>query len=172
MWTDARSGSEQPSSLPVQVESPEVRPSRAHHFVLVEDSAADAKLFQRRLQESDPDARVSVVRDGSSAMEFLDDVIEGNVLRPDLLVLDLNLPVVKGWEILDYIKRSPLLRFLPVVILSSSKSPRDVDRAYHDGAAAYHHKGRDLDGFLRAVDAIHAYWLEIVDLPGEGGATH
>ena len=169
MWVvDARSDSERTSALSMQ-EDVEAGTARLRHFVLVEDNPADARLFERRVRECDPDARVSVVRDGSSAIEFLDDVIEGTVPRPDLLVLDLNLPVVKGWEILDYVKRSPLLRFLPVVILSSSKNQRDVDRAYRDGAAAYHHKGRDLDGFLRAVDAIHAYWLEIVELPG---ATH
>jgi len=162
---DARSESESVSALPIQ-EDPATARARARHFVLVEDNPADARLFERRFRECDPDARLSVVRDGSSAIDFLDDVIEGTVPRPDLLVLDLNLPVVKGWEILDYVKRSPLLRFLPVVILSSSKNPHDVDRAYQDGAAAYHHKGRDLDGFLRAVDAIHGYWLEIVELPG------
>ena len=161
---DARSESESVSALPVQ--DPATALARPRHFVLVEDNPADARLFERRFRECDPDARVSVVRDGSSAIDFLDDVIEGTVPRPDLLVLDLNLPVVKGWEILDYVKRSPLLRFLPVVILSSSKNQLDVDRAYRDGVAAYHHKGRDLDGFLRAVDAIHGYWLEIVELPG------
>jgi CheY-like chemotaxis protein len=145
---------------------------RPRHLLLVEDNVADARLFGRRMRALNPTARLSVARDGASAMQMLDDIIEGTVPIPDLLVLDLNLPVLKGWEILHYVKRSPLLRFVPVVILSSSRGPRDVDRAYEEGAASFIHKGRDLDGFFRAVDAIHAYWFGIADLPGDPDAGH
>jgi CheY-like chemotaxis protein len=140
--------------------------------LLVEDNVADARLFERGLAAHDASVRISVAPDGVQALEMLDAVIEGTLPSPDLLVLDLNLPFVKGWEVLRYVKRSPLLRFLPVVVLSSSKNQPDVDRAYREGASSYLHKGRDLDGFLRTVDAIHAYWCGIVDVPKESGTEH
>jgi chemotaxis family two-component system response regulator Rcp1 len=170
---------DQPASrapLPVTPAEERVGPDRAasprRHFVLVEDNPADIRLFERRMRERDPDLHVSVLRDGATALEFLDQVIEGTVPRPDLLILDLSLPVVRGWRVLRYVKRSPLLRFLPVVVLSNSKAPQDVERAYREGAASYIHKGRDLDGFLRAVDAVDGYWCGIVDLPGDSGHRH
>ena len=147
--------------------------TRGHrHLLLVEDNVADARLFQHRLRSCDPEARLSVVGDGGSAIEVLDQVIEGTVPSPDLLVLDLNLPVLKGWAILRYVKRSPLLRFIPIVVLSNSRTARDVERAYSEGATSFVHKGRDLDGFFRAVDAIHAYWCGLVDLPQGPGTAH
>ncbi|HET9300542.1 MAG TPA: response regulator [Candidatus Polarisedimenticolaceae bacterium] len=142
------------------------------HLLLVEDSLADARLFMHRMQACDPDARVAVARDGASAIERLERIIEGTAPTPDLLVLDLNLPVLKGWDVLHYVKRSPLLRFIPVVVLSNSKAPRDVERAYSDGATSFIHKGRNLDDFFRVVDAIHAYWCGTTDLPQNPGTQH
>jgi len=144
----------------------------ARHLLLVEDSFADARLFQHRMRACNPDARISVARDGASAIERLDRIIEGTAPTPDLLVLDLNLPVVKGWQVLSYVKRSPLLRFLPVVILSNSRAQQDVERAYYEGAASFIHKGRNLDDFFRIVDAIHAYWWGLADLPEDPGTRH
>ena len=105
-------------------------------------------------------------------MDVLDQIIEGTVPSPDLLVLDLNLPVLKGWAVLRYVKRSPLLRFIPVVVLSNSRAPRDVERAYREGATSFIHKGRDLDDYFAVVDAIHAYWYRIADLPQDRGTDH
>jgi CheY-like chemotaxis protein len=160
------------TDLAAAASAPATSPARPRHFLLVEDSVADAGLFRRRLRERDPDAHLSVVHDGASALEFLDQVIEGTVPSPDLLVLDLNLPVLKGWAILRYVKGSPLLRFLPIVVLSNSRTPGDVERAYSEGVTSFVHKGRDLDAFFRAVDAIHAYWCRIVDLPQDTGTRH
>ncbi|HEX5042817.1 MAG TPA: response regulator [Candidatus Polarisedimenticolaceae bacterium] len=145
---------------------------RPRRLLLVEDSVADARLFQHRLRDCDPDATLSVVRDGASAMDTLDQIIEGTAPSPDILVLDLSLPVLKGWSVLRYVKRSPLLRFIPIIVLSNSKTPRDVERAYAEGASSFVHKGRDLDAFFRAVDAIHAYWCGMVDLPQDTGTRH
>ena len=142
------------------------------HLLLVEDSFADARLFQHRMHACDPDARVAVAQDGASAIERLDRIIEGTAPTPDLLVLDLNLPVLKGWAVLRYVKRSPLLRFIPVVVLSNSRAPQDVERAYRDGATSFIHKGRNLDDFFRVVDAIHAYWWGIADLPQDPEIQH
>ena len=142
------------------------------HLLLVEDSFADARLFQHRMRTCDPDARVAVARDGASAIERLDRIIEGTAPTPDLLVLDLNLPVLKGWAVLRYVKRSPLLRFLPVVVLSNSRARQDVERAYQDGATSFIHKGRNLDDFFKVVDAIHAYWWGIADLPEDPDTRH
>jgi CheY-like chemotaxis protein len=136
-------------------------------FVMIEDNAADWRLFERRMREHDPGFKLMVAQDGAAGIDLLEQVIEGTVPRPDLLILDLNLPVLKGWSVLRFVKRSPLLRFLPVVVLSSSRTRHDVERAYRDGVASFIHKGRDLDGFLRAVDAVNAYWCGIADLPGD-----
>ena len=149
-----------PSAAPLEAATRAAsRPDAAPHFVLIEDNPAESRLFERRMRERDSGARITVVRDGENAIDLLDQVVEGTVPRPDLLILDLNLPVLKGWQVLRYVKRSPMLRFLKVVILSSSKTEADVARAARDGAASYVHKGRDLDDMLGAVDEIYDFWL-------------
>jgi CheY-like chemotaxis protein len=161
-----------PFAPPAAALDPEPKPAPVpRHFIMVEDNVADAHLFDRQMREFDRNVKITVAADGSAAMDLLDQVIEGTVARPDLLILDLNLPVVKGPAILRYIKRSPMLRFLPVIILSSSNAQRDIERAYRDGASSYIYKGRDLDDFLRAVEAIKEYWCGIVDLPGSPDAN-
>jgi len=159
-----------PVTRPASDFAPSAHPPR--RLLLVEDSVADVQLFKHRMRACAPDTKISVAGDGASAMEVLDEIIEGTVPSPDLLVLDLNLPILKGWAVLRYMKRSPLLRFIPVVVLSSSRAQRDIERAYDEGAASFIHKGRDLDDFFGVVDAIHAYWCGVADLPQDPGKSH
>jgi chemotaxis family two-component system response regulator Rcp1 len=137
-------------------------------ILLVEDSPGDVRLTREALKDAKMHIHLHVASDGIEAMAFLKR--EGkyaDVRRPDLILLDLNLPRKDGREVLEEIKESPSLKSIPVVILTTSASDEDVLRSYQLHANCYITKPVDLDGFLKVVKSIDNFWLAIVKLPHE-----
>jgi len=140
-------------------------------ILLVEDNPGDVRLTQEALAEAKVRNRLHVVRDGEAAMDFLRRSGEhGDAPRPDLVLLDLNLPKLSGMEVLQAMKDEPKLRQIPVVILTTSEAEEDVLRGYQLQASAYVTKPVDLDRFLGLVQAIDDFWLAVVRYPKEGSA--
>lgn len=130
-------------------------------ILLVEDNPGDVRLTQEGLHHARVRSRLHVVTDGEEAMAFL----RGPQVRPDLILLDLNLPRKDGREVLQEIKSDPVLRRIPVVVLSTSAEQADIAHAYDHHANCYVTKPLDLDGFLAAVRAVEEFWLGTVKLP-------
>jgi CheY-like chemotaxis protein len=142
-----------------------VRPAE---LLLVEDSPGDVELTREALDEAKVSNRLHVVADGVEAMQFLRR--EGrfaDAVRPDLVLLDLNLPRKDGREVLAEIKADPELRRIPVVVLTTSEAEKDVLAAYALHANAYIVKPVDLDQFLAVVRSVEGFWLTVVKLPPE-----
>jgi chemotaxis family two-component system response regulator Rcp1 len=142
------------------------RDSVSVEILLVEDSAGDVRLTREALREAKIKNTLSVVSDGVEAMAYLRR--EGpyrSVARPDLVLLDLNLPRKSGREVLAEIKTDPLLRTIPVVILTTSADEHDIARSYEHHANCYITKPVDLDQFLTVINSIEDFWLSIVKLP-------
>jgi CheY-like chemotaxis protein len=134
--------------------------------LLVEDNPGDVRLTQEALKDAKVHLELKVVNDGVEAMEYLHR--EGKYaesLRPDLVLLDLNLPRKDGREVLAEIKNDPLLQAIPVVVLTTSASEADILRTYMLHANCYITKPVDMEGFLTVVRSIDDFWLSIVKLP-------
>jgi CheY-like chemotaxis protein len=137
--------------------------------LLVEDSPADVRLTREALKEEKMRINLNVVGDGVEAMQFLRR--EGKfaaAARPDLILLDLNLPKKDGREVLKEIKADEGLKRIPVVILTMSKSEEDVLKTYDLHANCYITKPLDLSQFSKVVKSIQDFWLTIVKLPPNG----
>ena len=135
-------------------------------ILLVEDNPADARLTQEELKESTVSNNLVVLGDGEQALAYLRR--EGkyaNARRPDLILLDLNLPRKDGRELLADVKADPDLRRIPVVVLTTSAGEEDVLRAYNLQAACYITKPVDLDQFMHVVRSIEDFWMTVVKLP-------
>jgi two-component system, chemotaxis family, response regulator Rcp1 len=134
--------------------------------LLVEDSVGDIRLTREAFKDAKVHINLHVVVDGAEAMAFLKR--EGkhtDAARPDLILLDLNLPKKDGREVLREIKESPTLGIIPVVILTTSASEADILRTYQLHANCYITKPVDLEGFLKVVKSIDSFWLSVVKLP-------
>jgi two-component system, chemotaxis family, response regulator Rcp1 len=137
-------------------------------ILLVEDSPGDVRLTKEALKDSKILNNLSITGDGMEAMAFLRK--EGkyaDATRPDLILLDLNLPKKDGREVLKEIKEDPLLRRIPVVILTTSRSEQDIIKTYDLHANCYINKPVDLDQFVNVVKSIENFWFSIVKLPPE-----
>jgi chemotaxis family two-component system response regulator Rcp1 len=136
--------------------------------LLVEDSPGDVRLTREAFKDAKVYITLHVASDGEKAMAFLTREGEyANAPRPDLILLDLNLPKKDGREVLDEIKGSPTLKSIPVVILTTSSSETDILRSYQLHANCYITKPVALDGFLKVVKSIDSFWLSVVKLPRE-----
>ena len=136
--------------------------------LLVEDSPGDVRLTREAFKDAKVHINLHVASDGAEAMAFLGRKGEhSGVPRPDLILLDLNLPKKDGREVLEEIKESPTLKSIPVVILTTSASEEDISRSYRLHANCYITKPVDLDGFLKVVKSIDGFWLSVVKLPRE-----
>jgi len=136
--------------------------------LLVEDSPGDLRLTREAFKDAKVLINLHVASDGTEAMAFLKR--EGghtNAPRPDLILLDLNLPKKDGREVLGEIKESPTLKSIPVVILTTSASDADILKSYLLHANCYITKPVDLKGFLNVVKSIDNFWLSVVKLPRE-----
>jgi CheY-like chemotaxis protein len=132
-------------------------------ILLVEDNPADVDLARETLTDSKLLPEIHVVADGMEAMAFLRKEGEyRGVPRPDLVLLDLNLPRKDGREVLAEVKTDPALRRIPVVILSSSQAERDVIESYDLHANAYVTKPLDWSGFGQLVKGIEEFWFSVV----------
>jgi two-component system, chemotaxis family, response regulator Rcp1 len=146
-------------------ESPGTR-SGAIEVLLVEDSPGDVRLTREALKDAKVHISLHVATDGIEAMAYLERTgMYISAPRPDLILLDLNLPRKDGREVLKEIKESPRLRTIPVVILTTSSSDADVLHSYQLHANCYISKPVDLDGFLKVVQSIDNFWLTVVKLP-------
>ena len=139
-------------------------------ILLIEDSPADVRLTREALREEKLYNNLHVVTDGEEALAFLRR--EGQYAhapRPDLILLDLNLPRLSGREVLDAIKQDDNLKRIPVVVLTISAAEKDVVGAYNLHANCYITKPIDLEQFSKVVKSIREFWLTIVKLPPQQG---
>jgi CheY-like chemotaxis protein len=142
------------------------RSSGVIDILLVEDNAADVRLTQEALRDAKIANRLSVVGDGVAALDVLHRRgSHTGATRPDLILLDLNLPRKDGREVLAEIKAHPELRRIPVVVLTTSRDEEDVLRSYDLHANCYVTKPVGLEQFLQVVRAIDDFWLAVVRLP-------
>jgi two-component system, chemotaxis family, response regulator Rcp1 len=147
-----------------------VRNGHPAEILLVEDNPLDAEATLAAAEELNLVGRVHHVRDGAAALDFL--FRRGpytNVQRPDLVLLDLNLPGLDGREVLRVIKNHVTLRTLPVVVLTTSERDEDVQRAYESGANAYVRKPVGPEGFMAVVNRIESFWMGTALLPPQSG---
>ena len=134
-------------------------------ILLVEDNPGDVRLTKEALKDAKVRNNLHVAMDGVEALAMLRRQGKyATVPRPDLILLDLNLPKKNGREVLEEIKREDGLRHIPVVILTTSQAERDVAESYRLHANAYVTKPVDLEQFLKVVGSIEEFWLEIVKL--------
>lgn len=141
---------------------------RPVHILLVEDNPADVRLTREGIKEAKISNVLSVVYDGEEAMEFLKKEGKYNdAHKPDLILLDLNLPKKDGREVLAEIKAEDRLKNIPVVVLTTSEAEQDILKSYDLHANCYVCKPLDLDQFIKVVKSIEDFWLSIVKLPTE-----
>ncbi len=141
---------------------------RLVEILLVEDNPGDVRLTQEAFKENKLRNSLNVVEDGLEAMLFLRRVGKyADASRPDLILLDLNLPKKDGREVLAEIKEDPDLKSIPVVVLTTSKAEEDVIKSYNLHANCYVTKPVDLEQFIAVVKSIEDFWLTIVKLPSE-----
>ncbi|MDH3299384.1 MAG: response regulator [Acidimicrobiia bacterium] len=139
---------------------------RAAEILLVEDNPADAELAMIGLRDGKDISNIHIVHDGEEAWEFLRrEGDHAGAPRPDIVLLDLNLPGLSGVELLRFIKADEDLRSIPVIVLTTSDADHDVRFAYAAHANAYMVKPVDFQQFHQLLDGFKKYWLSIVCLP-------
>jgi two-component system, chemotaxis family, response regulator Rcp1 len=144
---------------------------RPVEILLVEDNPGDVLLMKEGLRDSGVRVNLSVVNNGEEAILFLQKQGRfGQARRPDLVLLDLNLPKKSGREVLTEIKSDPSLSHIPVVVITTSEAEDDVFGAYRAHANCYVTKPADLDELLSVIRAIEGFWLTVVKLPRTPGA--
>jgi CheY-like chemotaxis protein len=135
-------------------------------ILLVEDNPADVRLTMEALKEEKLQNNLSVVNDGVEALAFLRrEGVFREAVRPDLILLDLNLPKKDGREVLEEIKNDKNLKSIPVVVLTVSNAEGDVQKSYNLHANCFITKPIDLNQFSKVVKSIQEFWLTIVKLP-------
>ena len=135
-------------------------------ILLVEDNPGDTRLVLEAMREAKLDNYIHVVEDGVEAMQFLrHEGRFGDAPRPDLVLLDLNLPKKDGRAVLAEVKADPVLRRIPVVVLTTSQAEEDVLRAYDLHANCYITKPVDMEQFMKVVAQIDDFWVRVVTLP-------
>jgi chemotaxis family two-component system response regulator Rcp1 len=140
--------------------------TRSMELLLVDDNPADVSLVSEALAGSKLHIKINSVGDGVEAMAFLNRRDKyGNARRPDLVILDLNLPKKDGLAVLAAMKAGPDLRRIPVVIFSTSQLSRDIFRSYEIGANCYISKPGNLNDFFSTVKSIEEFWFSFVSLP-------
>ncbi|WP_018617065.1 response regulator [Segetibacter koreensis] len=138
------------------------------HILLVEDNEGDIVLTKEALAEANIKNKVSVSRDGEEAINYLTKAFENvEELLPDLILLDINLPRVDGKEVLHFIKTTPGLKKIPVVMLTTSSNQSDIADAYNNYANCFISKPVDFNKFFDVVRMIEDFWISIVKLPSK-----
>jgi len=135
-------------------------------ILLVDDNPADIRLTQEAFKEVTIRSTLHIVRDGAEALSFLQRTDRFSAApRPDLILLDLNLPKKDGREVLAELKNAPAFKSIPIVILTTSSAEEDIRHTYNHHANCYITKPADLDEFIDVVKQIEQFWLSIVQLP-------
>lgn len=139
--------------------------TRSLRILLVEDSPSDVRLIREALKDTPVAVQLTVAEDGVQATEYLQQSEAGLVSRPDLVLLDLNLPRKNGREVLAEVKSSPGLKQIPVLVMTSSRSDDDVAAAYELNANCFITKPGDLEEYQTVVKAIEEFWFLTATLP-------
>ena len=135
-------------------------------LLLVEDNLGDIRLVQESLRESEIPIKLEIAKDGSEALGMLGLLTDDNpVVKPDLVLLDLNLPVLNGNEVLRMIKKNARTRLIPVVVFSTSEANKDILASYDNFANCYVTKPGNLDDYLLVIQEIFSFWLSRIQLP-------
>ncbi|MEQ8753153.1 MAG: response regulator [Coleofasciculus sp. G1-WW12-02] len=141
---------------------------RPIEILLVEDSPSDANLIRISFKQAKIANTLHWVEDGETALEYLLQQGDyGNTPRPDLIVLDLNLPGMDGQEVLTSVKSDPTLKRIPVIVLTTSEDEEDILKSYELNANCYITKPIDIQQFMRMVQLLEEFWLAAVQLPSE-----
>ena len=138
----------------------------AIHILLVEDNEGDILLTKEAFEDAKLLTRLSVVRDGKEAVDFLNK--HGafqEVETPDLLLLDVNLPKKNGHEVLKFIKEDENLKHIPVIMFTTSSSEKDINLSYQNHANCYITKPVDVNDFLSVITKVENFWISVVNLP-------
>ena len=142
--------------------------SKPIEILLVEDNEGDVRLLEEVLKESKVFNKLNVVHDGLQALAYVrGEDSYAHTRRPDLILLDLNLPKIDGRQVLEEIKRSSYFRRIPVVILTTSRAEEDILKCYDLHANCYIVKPFDLESFIAIVKTLEDFWLSIVKLPAK-----
>lgn len=135
-------------------------------ILLIEDNRGDIRLIQEALKSTTAPFEVAVARDGMEAMEYLrQDGSFAGAVRPDLILLDLNLPRKDGREVLAEIKADPSLKHIPIIVLTTSRNEEDIFKSYDLHVNCYISKSRNLTQLFKIVRGIEEFWLETATLP-------
>ncbi|HEU5054529.1 MAG TPA: response regulator [Hanamia sp.] len=138
------------------------------NILMVEDNEGDIVLTVQALKEAKINNHINVVRDGEAAIQYLNK--EGRYLNaetPDLILLDINLPKINGIEVLEELKDNENLKVIPVVMLTTSDSEKDVFESYKKHANCYITKPVNFENFMEVIQKIKDFWIDIVRLPGK-----
>ncbi|WP_114748550.1 response regulator [Pleomorphovibrio marinus] len=136
------------------------------HILLVEDNEGDILLTLDAFEESKFKTQVSVARNGQEALDFLSKKGEySNAQRPDLILLDINIPIFNGLEVLVKIKKDESLKKIPVIMLTTSSNQKDIEKAYKNYCNSYVKKPLEMEEFMEAVLKIEEFWLQLTVLP-------
>ncbi len=134
-------------------------------MLVIEDSLSDVRLLEEAIKENNIRCEMSVAHDGLEGLSFLRQVSEGKRERPDLIILDLNLPLKNGREVLAEVKTSPTLKQIPVLVMTSSHSDEDVNEAYTLNANCYITKPYNLEEYISILRSIEDFWFHTATLP-------
>ncbi|MDC6387565.1 response regulator [Maribacter sp. PR1] len=135
------------------------------NILLVEDNEGDILLTLEAFEESQVKTEINVARNGQEALDYLykkGDYTE--VKKPDLILLDINIPVFNGHEVLKKIKGDPILKKIPVIMLTTSSNEKDIEKAYENHTNSYVRKPLNMEDFLKAILKIEEFWLQITTL--------
>ena len=136
------------------------------HILLAEDNLGDIILIREAFAERNLIDRISVVKDGKQALDFIyKDGKYANEETPDLIILDINLPKINGLDVLKEIKKTQDIKRIPVIMLTSSSSQKDINESYDYCANCFLTKPDDVDDFLKAINGIEDFWINIGSLP-------
>lgn len=139
--------------------------SKLLRLLVIEDSPSDVRLLEEALKENEIRCEMAVAHDGVEGLSYLRQVSKGVAGRPDLIILDLNLPRKNGREVLAEIKTSPELKQIPVLVMTSSRSEDDVTEAYTLNANCYISKPFNLDEYIAVFRSIQEFWFNTATLP-------
>jgi two-component system, chemotaxis family, response regulator Rcp1 len=154
---------ELPASPQLQPLAPLLTP---REILLVEDSDSDVRLIREAFREAAAPHHITVARDGEEALILLHSAgLLGSAIRPDLILLDLNLPRKDGRQVLAELKQESIVKRIPVIVLTNSQSPRDIRACYDHRANCYIRKPLSFDEFIATVKSIERFWLSEVQLP-------
>ena len=135
------------------------------NILLVEDNQGDVLLTQEAFEESGSDSELFVVNDGQEAINFLEHISPySEAVTPDLIILDINLPKINGHEVLRYIKSNDNLKHIPVIMLTTSSSEKDISYSYTNYANCYITKPNDVTEYFKIIENVNQFWFGNVKL--------